>query len=126
MPSWLAIAIPSVIAVAACIMWAVDYVKKAHEIEKLRLDVRKLELELEKLSREGAAAKRFEDFLASGLHRPTAAEVDALVREKHFEYPTLSAPRRLDRRFLLVAVLGGGVLVYGLFRLASYLIGLVN
>lgn len=65
MPTWLAITIPSVVAVAAILMWAIDYTKKAHEIEKLRL-------ELEKLKRE----ERKEQQKASGLYIPSAAEVD--------------------------------------------------
>jgi hypothetical protein len=53
-PTWLAIAIPSVIAVAACLMWAVDYSKKAHEIEKLRLELEKLQRKQEQVERDAA------------------------------------------------------------------------
>jgi hypothetical protein len=71
MPTWLAIAIPSVIAVAAILMWALDYTKKAHEIQKLRL-------ELEKLKREGEQSDREDRFRGSGLYTPTAEEVDKI------------------------------------------------
>jgi hypothetical protein len=71
MPTWLAIAIPSVVAAAAILMWALDYSKKAHEIQKLRL-------ELEKLKREGERSEREERSRSSGLYTPTAAEVDKL------------------------------------------------
>lgn len=52
-------------------MWMLDYSKKAHEIQKLRL-------ELEKLKREGERSEREERSKASGLYKPTAAEVDRL------------------------------------------------
>jgi hypothetical protein len=72
MPTWLAIAIPSVIAVAALLMWTLEYSKKAHEIAKLRL-------ELEKLKREAVSSVREEQTKASGLYKPTAAEVDSIT-----------------------------------------------
>jgi hypothetical protein len=34
-----------VVAVAACLMWALDYYKRSHEVEKLRLEVEKLRRE---------------------------------------------------------------------------------
>jgi hypothetical protein len=71
MPTWLAIAIPSVLAVAACSMWGLDYSKKAHEIAKLRL-------ELEKLEREKERSEREERSRASGLYKPTPEEVDMI------------------------------------------------
>ena len=72
MPTWLAIAIPSVVAFAACVMWALDYVKKGHEIDKLRLELDKLRREAEQSQREGQSK-------ASGLYKPTAAEVDRIA-----------------------------------------------
>jgi hypothetical protein len=72
MPTWLAIAIPSVLAVAAGLMWALDYSKKAHELQKLRL-------ELERLRREAVSSEREEQTKASGLYKPTAAEVDSIT-----------------------------------------------
>jgi hypothetical protein len=73
MATWLAIAIPSIVAVAAVLMWTLDYSKKAHEIQKLRLELEKLKREAERLERE-------EQTRASGLYRPTAAEVDRIGR----------------------------------------------
>jgi hypothetical protein len=68
MPTWLAIAIPSVVAVAAILMWSLDYSKKAHEIQKLRL-------ELERLKRESERSAQEDAFRRSGLYRPTVEEV---------------------------------------------------
>jgi hypothetical protein len=82
MPTWLAIAIPSVIAVAACLMWALDYWKKAQEIQKLRLEVVRLEHEAE--DREREYQKR-----AAGLYRLTPEEVDRFSRPAE---PCLVAP----------------------------------
>lgn len=75
-PTWLAITIPSVIAVAACLMWALDYSKKAHEIQKLRL-------ELEKLRAEGERREREDSLKASGLYKPTTVEIDRIVGHAH-------------------------------------------
>ena len=72
MPTWLAIAIPSVVAVASILMWALDYSKKAHEIQKLRL-------ELEKLKWDRETAERAEAHRSSGLYTPTAEEVDRVL-----------------------------------------------
>lgn len=67
MPTWLQIAVPVVVAVAAVLMWALDYTKKSHEIEKLRLELKKLRSDLRR--RDG------------GLYIPTPQEVDDITRE---------------------------------------------
>lgn len=125
MPTWLAIAIPSVVAVAAILMWALDYSKKAHEIAKLRL-------ELEKLKREGERSEREEQSRASGLYTPTAAEVDEIthtlrVRLKPPPIPGLHFPRAepgiaLSPVSFLVVLL---LLLYAVIRLVVELNHLV-
>lgn len=134
MPAWLAIAIPSLIAVAACVMWAVDYVKKAHEIEKLRL-------ELERLRLDGIAAERTEDLRASGLYTPTPEEIDRVVRERRdrdaymrgfddgrkegWLYKT--APRELrDLHFNLSTLLPRIILIYLIVRLLTDMVVFVK
>lgn len=69
MPSWLAIAIPTVIAVAACLMWALDYSKEAHEIQKLRLERRKLERQRDRAAKE-------DNSRAAGIYTPTPARLN--------------------------------------------------
>jgi hypothetical protein len=129
MPTWLAIAIPSVVAVAAVLMWALDYTKKAHEIRKLRLD-------LEKLKREERKERR----KASGLYIPTAAEVDrfneisrrsggrggaggALHEALDEDDGVLRAPSFI---LLIVATLGIILLFYAVLRLLIDLVKLVQ
>jgi hypothetical protein len=107
MPTWLAIAIPSVIAVAACLMWALDYSKKAHEIEKLRLEVERLRREREKTEKEDGSR-------AAGLYTPTAQEIDWFTSPtdyghgvrigKHRETNARRARRRVGSRGLMPKV----------------------
>jgi hypothetical protein len=102
------IAIPSIVTVGTAIMWAIDYSKKAHEIQKLRL-------ELEKLKRE----QRLEEFKATGLYKPTAAEVDAIRRQqerdmKAYEDDASGGP---SFAFLVGTALIVAFLVYGAIRL---------
>lgn len=112
MATGLAIAIPSVVAVAACLMWALDYSKKAHEIEKLRLEV-------ERLTRE-------ERSRVAGLYKPTAEEVDRFAGPPRFRdggVSPITPVRDRDRwpRGVFLTLL----FTYGAFRLLKDVVKLV-
>jgi hypothetical protein len=126
MPTWLAIAIPSVVAVAAILMWVLDYSKKAHEIQKLGL-------ELEKLKRESERSEREYEFEYSGLYRPTPAEVDASTRihkrAKGIVFEAATSPRWRPRfaglrSIILLALIAviAAIFLYGSIRLAADLV----
>jgi hypothetical protein len=116
MPTWLAVTIPTIVAVAACLMWALEYTKKAHEIGKLRLEVFRLEGERE-------AAKREESRRASGLYTPTTQEIDKYALERFLSHLGVSEEfmtNRVDdvdeppfatyiRRILVLSVISYGV-----------------
>lgn len=82
MPLWLAMAIPVVLLVVGALMWVLDYAKKAHELEKLRMEIRRLKAE--------------EEERASRIAKPTQEEVERfghhrggprLFPQRHFAAP---------------------------------------
>lgn len=103
MPTWLAIAIPSVVAVAAVLMWILDYSKKAHEIEKVRLELKKLGDELRR--RDG------------GLYIPTPQEVDDIAREAREERKRREEDGGWGASDLMWPLLGATFVVYAVIRL---------